>query len=425
MHLDERDIQTKVKHLILSDYMGAWSGIILSGLSNSARARLKRGLSFESRLVYVDGFSYKGCYSRDVEQLPNESKTAGPVWGSPILGVQALDRAREQARTRYEFDVDTAAILVEQDSGTFQDLLENLRMAGLSDRVVVNPTVIAPRDREIVVLRADFRHRYPEILDVLRSQYTKSFVLLDPRGVAGIPYEMVRQFVSLPSADVMINWAYLNFQRRAGQENEAIQLSLDAMFGGAVWRVLDENRGGTEPDEDRDARLARFYRDQLQQVDPDAVIKYTRLDFPDRNRTMFYLFLTTHDPTGALKLNEVLDDARLAQVRMRWNRARDKYVRRQEALGQKSLFEMAALRAPAPTPGSRNVDIGKLSTDIHDHFSGQSVFRPDVYRLLANSEVYASEVDRALTLLKRNNRAEFDSTKYSDPIRFSLKGGLP
>jgi three-Cys-motif partner protein len=423
MHLEERNIQTKVKHLILSDYMRAWSSIILSGLSTTARTRLAQGLPFRSRLVYVDGFSYKGRYSRDVGQLPNEPATTGPIWGSPILGVQALDRAEEWARARYQFDIETAAILVEQDTETFRDLLENLRSAGFSDRVVENPTSISPRDGEIVVLRDDFRDRYPEVVDLLRSQYTKSFVLLDPRGVAGIPYEMVRQFVSLPSSDAMINWPYLNLQRSEGRSNEAIQSSLDEMFGDSGWRALARDRGA-ESVEDREARLARFYRDRLQLADRDSVIKYTRLDFPDRDRAMFYLFLTTHDPTGALTLNEVLDDARLAQIRMRWNLAQDKYVRRQEAAGQQHLFETASLRPPAPTPESRVVDIGKLSAEIFDNCGGMPVSRKDIYRSFADSEVYVSEINRALTQLKREGRAGFGSTtKFRDPIRFAPKGG--
>ena len=426
MHLEERDIQTKIKHLILSDYMRAWSSIILSGLSNTARTRLAQGLPFRSRLVYVDGFSYKGRYSKDVEYLPKEPATTDSIWGSPILGVQALDRAKEWARAQYQFDIETASILVEEDIGTFRDLLENLRVAGFSTRVIENPSSILPRDGEIVVLRADFRDRYPEVVDFLRSQYTKSFVLLDPRGVSGIPYEMVRQFVSIPSADVIINWPYLDLQRRQGRSNEAIQLSLDKMFDDISWRALAQETGGVESVEDVEARLAKFYRDRLQLADRDAAIKYTRLDFPDRDRTMFYLFLTTHDPTGALKLNEVLDDARLAQVRMRWNRAQDKYVRRREAAGQQSLFDTAPLKPSAPMPDSRDIDIGKLSVDIFHNFGGKLASRKDVYRHFAGSEVYASEINRALTRLKQERKAEFgSSTKINDPIQFAPKGGAP
>jgi hypothetical protein len=140
---------------------------------------------------------------------------------------------------------------------------------------------------------------------------------------------------------------------------------------------------------------------------------------------MFYLFLTTHDPSGALTLNEVLDDAQLAQVRMRWNRARDKYVRSREALGQKSLFDTTPLRIPAPVAESRDIDIGKLSADIFDEFGGSSASQKDIYRHFADTEVYASEIKRALTRLKRQKQAQYDSTtKFNDPIRFAPKGGV-
>ena len=318
---------------------------------------------------------------------------------------------------------------MERDSKNFNDLLENLHLAGLFNRVVVNPVAISPLNGKIVVLHDDFLDIFPKIVDLLEVQYTKSFVFLDPRGVAGIPYGMVRRFVAIPHADVMINWLYLDIQRRQGRESQAARASLEAMFCGDAWQtILGQGSPTTETERataDLEARLAGFYKECLQEADPEAVVKYTRLDFPDRDRAMFYLFLTTHDPTGGLELNQVLDDARLVQFRLKWTREKDRYVRRQEAAGQRAMFDMALLRSEAPAPKERTANISRLSQDILELWQGKPTNRKEIYRSLVDTEVYPGEINRALTLLKREKKADFRTKRFDEPISFAQKGCAP
>lgn len=82
--LHPRDTQTKVKHEILSKYLDVWGGIIIGGLINSKRKTQKH-------FIYVDCFSYTGKYLGEKEDSV-QNKSAETVYGSPIIGVMALDR---------------------------------------------------------------------------------------------------------------------------------------------------------------------------------------------------------------------------------------------------------------------------------------------------------------------------------------------
>lgn len=128
MALKVRDTQTQVKHLILSKYLAEWAGVIINGLAKIAQYRLSQGLPVTTRLLYVDGFSFTGRYAGDASAIVRQE---GPTWGSPLLGIQALDKARQFAQEMYQFPIETAAILVEDDAEDFQELLESLRLAGL------------------------------------------------------------------------------------------------------------------------------------------------------------------------------------------------------------------------------------------------------------------------------------------------------
>ena len=122
-----------------------------------------------------------------------------------------MDAAKEHAKNRYHFDVEIISILVEKDKDTFERLIENLVESGVDrNRIKVNPDRLSPNDGEIIAINSDFLDRSNEILTVLAKRYTNSFVLLDPFGMKGIPYDVVSQFVRLPSVDVMINWPFLD-----------------------------------------------------------------------------------------------------------------------------------------------------------------------------------------------------------------------
>src|SRR5690348_12599267 len=101
MALKQRDTQTEVKHRILSEYLDAWAGIITNGLARQAALVQARGGSFRCRLMYVDGFAHKGRYDGDRTEVLRKGAPDVPTWGSPILGIKALDRVKDHAHKTY------------------------------------------------------------------------------------------------------------------------------------------------------------------------------------------------------------------------------------------------------------------------------------------------------------------------------------
>jgi len=432
--LKPRDTQTQVKHIILSSYLDKWAGIIVAGKAGPARLAASRGLPFTARLVYVDGFSYKGRYLCDTSDLLlNVSPSSQTIWGSPILGIQGLDKARQFAQQR-GYHIDTGTILVEDDDDDFSDLKESLRTAGVEARVTINPPHIAPSDSRISVTRGDFLHHVDPIINYMAQPYTNALVLLDPYGPKGIPYATVSRIIAQRDADVMINLPYQDLHKKLGyllNEGErpgdrALLANYDAMFGTSAWRdIATRIKAEVSPDERTkkyEAELANFYLAQLRAADSTLVVKSIRLQFPDKDRTMFYLYLTTHDPTGALALNKVLYEAELTEYELRSNRQHAKWVHESRQEGQLTLFDAGMGAAEPSSKDKRVVDFTKLATDIGQLLRSRDLKLREVYEALANSNVFVDEIDGALRDLKQRRAAYFDTPLRADTMITAAKG---
>ena len=429
MALKVRDTQTQVKHLILSKYLAEWAGVIINGLAKIAQYRLSQGLPVTTRLLYVDGFSFTGRYAGDASAIVRQE---GPTWGSPLLGIQALDKARQFAQEMYQFPIETAAILVEDDAEDFQELLESLRLAGLSDRVVTNPSTITPLNGQILAIHGNFLKLVDAILRVAERPCTWSFFLLDPYGPKGIPYEMVKRVVAQQHVDAMINQPYQDLYKKQGildsqkekAVNEALLRNYDAMFGTQEWREVRQQVWQNTPEPERgvdlEAELTTFYQQRLRAADPSLAVKKIGLEFPDRERTMFYLFLTTHDPTGALLMNKVLSDAEQQEAQLKWQRQEATVVQKARQMGQMSLYDIGLDPAapPSDTSPQRVVSIDQLANELFASFRGKTVTLKAIYLSQVDTRYFAEDIRKALRQLKQQKRVQYQELQIESLIRF-------
>lgn len=404
MTLKTRNPQTQVKHLILSKYLDDWAGIIINGIARVAQSQISRGLPFHARLLYVDGFSYTGRYLGDTSKVLAQDPVDTPTWGSPILGIQALERARQFAWEKHGFSIETAVILVEQDPGNFKHLLESVALAGFAGRLVANPPKIRPQNGEILAIQGDFLNWVQPVMQVMAERYVWTFCLLDPYGPTGIPYDnVVKPIIAQDRVDVMINFPYYDLHKKQGILKRAAELPLDqallenydAVFGTPYWREVRKvvwERTGTQRSLQLESELARFYLTRLQAADPGLAVRHIQLTFPDREQTIFYLYLTTHDPSGALKLNEVLHTAKIQERVLKWEYREALWLskaRQIEQIGQPSLFDVES-DAPPPAPAdARQVDVEALADAIWTMFQGKVATKKAVYTAIVNSEVFA------------------------------------
>lgn len=176
------------------------------------------------------------------------------------------------------------------------------------------------------------------------------------------------------------------------------------MFGHNRWRYIAvdlESEADAEKSLHREQQLVDMYRASLAGVDPALAVKSIRMRFQDRERTMYYLFLTTHDPTGALKMNKLLWDAKLTENELRWQ------LRQVRIFGGKQLsfFDMSA-PATQDQPEERPTK-EEIADHIYELVHGQRLTLSDVYKLLADEFYFITEVNSAVRLLRKQNRLRF------------------
>jgi three-Cys-motif partner protein len=382
----------------------AWGGIILSGISRSSVR--------DAHFAYVDANAYRGWYPGDQSDVIDHA-SGGVVYGSPIIGIEVLDELVAFAKEKYSIRLQVNVILVEKDGQIFGELVEALRQKGYSSRLLINPTNLATiAGKQIATINDDSTTIVDRLVDFTSSGKKFSFYFLDPFGASGIPLSYVDKVITRPRHDVMINFPYLDLHRKTGlTQKPDLSIGLeqrlrdcDRMFGHNRWRtvasqmdaVIDQYKSL-----DLEQHLVDSYRESLASIDPDLAVKSIRLRFPDRERTMYYLFLTTHDPTGALAMNELLWKAKLMENELRWQ------LREVRVAGQKQLL---LFHTPAPPPRDQP-EIRPSKEEIANHISqmlhGRLLLLRDVYRLLADELYFANEIKSALRFLRAQKRLEF------------------
>jgi three-Cys-motif partner protein len=395
MELDTRDTQTQVKHVILAQYLDAWSGIIFNGLANKLRASGRR-----TKFVYVDCFAHKGRYSGDTHDVILNQKPQD-IYGSPIIGIRSLDKLAENAQKRNVGNVEVNAILIEKDRRIFETLLESLSLAQLGSRIKKTTDFSQLKPGEIAVVNEDCLNLRDQLLAYTIPNYTWAFYFLDPYGPSGIPYDLVQSIVKKPRHDVMINFPYLDLHRQLHRDQWT------RVYNGESWKNLESEQ-----------ELASLYRKVLKDMDAGLSVKLVDLQFPAHDRTMFYLFLTTHDPTGALKLNEILDKAKYLEYELRYRLWFAKKTA--PPPGQLPLIPASAIEPTIPEKtDSQRPEPEEIAEDVLSRLSGKRITRRQVYQALADELYFPNEVDKALKLLKKNGKAKFEGDlKHETMIEF-------
>lgn len=412
-NINTRPTQTKVKHQILEAYLKAWMGIIFWGV-NKPPARIRHAPHF----IYVDAFAYKGKYSEgDIDSASKE-----PVYGSPIIGIQKLDKFAEYASAQ-GMPVTTNAILLEKDRKIYRALLETLHEVGVGHRIRETTDFHTLRNREIAVANVDSTIMARRLTSyTTKDRYTYSFYLLDPFGGSGIPYDFVQEIVSGPRHDVMINFVYLRFLRDMGliiksknQSSFAEQRrdTWKRVFGKRVWNAILSGYGintNTDSGKAKDEAIQLMvdrYKEALENMDPEIAVKMITLQFPDKDRAMLRLFLTTHDPTGALTLNKVLYDAKLLEREIRQRVRLAKRLRTGQLILpglEQELQQSAFQKMPRP-------DIEEIESEVVKLFAGETTKLRSVYRALVDTDFFPEEVKKAIRSLREKGCADYDGNK--------------
>jgi len=460
MKLEPRDIQTQIKHEILDKYLNTWGGIILNGLKHTAWKMKSQGRKMYVHFAYVDCFAYVGKYSGNTKDIFLKRDT-GPVPGSPIIGINALDHLVSMA-TKYDIDLKTTVVLIEKKRQEFCALVDNLTDEGFGPRLKYTTDFLHLNSGDIAIVHEDATTLANELLTHTTQQYTWAFYLLDPYGAMGIPYDFVRSIVQKDKHDVMINFVYYDLEKKAGSVGlgksipSSHQAHIDhwtTTFNSKRWiqtkqtieelkmdpKLLLSELGMTDNEIEGDPlleeikasdsltktqitnlterQMVELYKSTLQGMDVSLAIKTVRLRFPDKDRTMFYLFLTTHDGTGALALNEILNEAVFREHDLRYIR---RILKKQlPPPGQLSLFPPQEPEVPAYQQFDERPTTEECAENILKIFSGRTIKRREMYKVLADEIYFEKEIRKALTYLKKKGKVHYDGNTNDTLIQFS------
>lgn len=254
----ELDPHTRAKHEILRRYLHAWAPILSHG-------------GFRS-MLYVDGFAGPGRY-------------AGGEEGSPIIALNAALAHKASIKATLLF------VFVEQD----------LARAGELDAVVKG--IERPDNFRVKITAGkSFVEGFGEVLSFYKDKgkpLPPTFAFIDPFGWTGVPFSLVKEIMSYPNCEVLVNFMYEEINRFISHPDQ--EHNFDDLFGTRDWRKV---QGLSRPLERR-AFLHGLYLRQLQEI---ANVKYVRT-FEMRNDkdvTDYFLFYGTNSLKGLAKMKEAM-----------------------------------------------------------------------------------------------------------------------
>ena len=260
--------QTEIKHKLLTGYLGRWIPILAQ--------RRRQG----ERIVYIDGFSGPGRYSKGEP-------------GSPLLVLQvALEHPRLDAllaRPRFEM----AFTFIDMDRRTCDQLGEELEAFASGHRLPAQFRIDGP-------IHGEFNEHMNRVLDTLNEQRVRiepAFVFIDPFGPTGFPMKLVGRIMRNPSCEVFIR---LNYTRLANTflRRKDMEWKLSELYGSDDWK-----RARTMASE-REKFLISLYEDQLRGVGNIKLVQPFRTVDPTGH--VAYFVFGTNNSVGFEEMKEAM-----------------------------------------------------------------------------------------------------------------------
>jgi three-Cys-motif partner protein len=245
---------TLAKHEILRRYLEAWFPILSK---------------HHKRVVYIDGFCGPGRYA---DGRP----------GSPLI---ALDVAAKHKRI---LKGEIVFWFIDEKRARIDHLKQELVLCSLPSRFSVHPK------------RGDFREVVDEILQPEEAPLASAdptFAFLDPFGVKGIPFSIVRRVLSRKHCEVLITFMVDAVNRFLEHPDEGVAQHIIDLFG------TDECIRIAQTATDRIVGLRMLYQNQLA-----TIAKFVRFfEMKDRrDRTIYFLFFASNHRKGHVKMKEAM-----------------------------------------------------------------------------------------------------------------------
>lgn len=243
---------TRAKHEILRRYLGAWFPILASG---------------HGRIVYVDGFCGPGRYENSEP-------------GSPLIAILEALKHEERLKNKQ-----VTFWFMDQDAD---------RVSCLKEEIVKVPR---PNNFHCHVQHSSFEIEFTSMLDLLDAnskELAPTFAFIDPFGIKGVPYSLVRRLLQKRSTEVLVYFAEDAVNRWLAHPDSKIRQNIANLFGtDKVFSVSNQPN--------RAMALRLLYQEQLAEC--AKFVRYFEMR-NSRDRTIYCLFFASNHPLGHKKMKE-------------------------------------------------------------------------------------------------------------------------
>lgn len=254
---------TKVKHEILSKYLGGWIRI----------------LGRRHKVCYFDCFAGRGVY---------EDET---MFGSPLI---ALDTA-SRVKGSFPYLNEIVCSFIEKNKNNFENLEEIINRETKENKEKYEGITVIPP------INDEFANVASKIVNQVGNRLAPSFFFIDPFGFNGVPFEIIKNILSIPRTEAFITFMIRDVNRFF--ESSRHQRSIEDLYG------LQDVQGIVNtkyPDLPREQALLKLYRDELHET---ANVKYTlpfKVNADDRLQTTYHLIHATNSPKGCELMKEIM-----------------------------------------------------------------------------------------------------------------------
>lgn len=238
---------TRVKHVLLEKYLRAWIPVLGK---------------WHKRICYFDGFAGRGEY-------------VDGTLGSPLIAMKV-------AEDLHRFFGEFICVNIEKDPCNYANL----------EDVIKREKRKYPH-AEIINIHGEFASVVSDIIREVQARLVPSFFLIDPFGFSGVPFEIVKDILSIPRTEVFFTFMYREIARFL--KSDRIEVLLDELFGTRKWREIAQ-RGLRK--EEREHALRSLY---IQQLRKEAGVRYPypfRVCTTEKVQTLYYLIHATNNFKG-------------------------------------------------------------------------------------------------------------------------------
>lgn len=280
----EYEEQTKTKHFVFADYIDKWIKIV--GKYN--------------KLNYIDGFGGIGAY---------KDKNGDLYYGSPILVCQAADKMTANNKR----DINVIIVDVKKDNlDNTQKIIDHLQIK-----------------TKVFMVEKDFDATINDIIDKNKN-IAPTFVFIDPFGFK-IKMKTLERIMSIDKSEILLNFMFTRINQflTANQVEEVY----NDLFGGNGWQQFKQLSGAP-----RETGIIEHYRDKLKEF--AKFVYYYKLEFPDKQKTYYYLFHLTNHYKGCAIMKSSFAKYNLGRVEYRGFRSGQLELFEQDSIKQNEIIEM-------------------------------------------------------------------------------------